>query len=283
LISQLKTTLPVYFWTDATFARMINYYFHDKKITEATLRNGDELERAAIGKASHGFYASSWAAESAVRDYQASPERMHVIPMGANLQPEPTQDEVTRWIEKRPMEPCRFCLIGVDWVRKGADLALATVEYLTKQGMRCELTIAGCPVPSEVVLPPYVKAIGFIDNTQPEGQAQIRKLISESHFLIVPSRAECYGLVFAEASAHGVPSLASDTGGIPTVVRNGVNGFCVPLGPRLVHDLAARVMELMSDLNRYRALAQSSHEDYVSRLNWKVSGQKIRAIMEKNA
>jgi len=283
LISQLKTSRPIYFWTDATFAAMINYYFPEKNITAATLRHGNELEQAAISRTTDGFYASDWAAASAVRDYHAAPERMHVVPLGANLQTEPTAEEVNRWIEVRTLEPCRLFFIGVDWVRKGGDFALALAESLTKQGMRCELTIAGCVPPSEIVLPPYVKVLGFINNTQPKGQALIRKLFSEAHFLVVPSRAECFGLVFAEASAHGVPSLATETGGIPTVVRNGVNGFCGTLGPKLVPQLAERVMGIMANLEKYRALARSSHHDYVSRLNWKVSGLKIRSIMEKKS
>ena len=283
LISQLKTSLPTYFWCDATFASMVDYYFFRDSTTEATFRNGDRLERASITKATGCFYASSWAAQSAINDYQADPKKVHVVPLGANLKVEPTAEEVSNWIESRPLKPCRFFFIGVDWVRKGGDTTLALVETLTKLGLRCELTIAGCHPPPEIVLPPYVKVLGFINNTKPEGQALIRKLFSESHFLIVPSRAECFGLVFAEASAHGVPSLSARTGGIPTVVRNGVNGFCETPGPNLVAELARRVMETMTDLEKYRALARSSYEDYVARLNWKVSGMKIRSIIETNS
>jgi glycosyltransferase involved in cell wall biosynthesis len=282
LVSQLKTSLPIYFWSDATFASMVDYYFFRDKTTEATFRNGDKLERSSITKATGCFYASNWAAESAVRDYQADPKKIHVVPLGANLRMEPTAGEVSKWIEARPAKPCRFFFIGVEWVRKGGDRALALVEHLTKLGLRCELTIAGCQPPPEILLPPYVKVLGFINNTKPEGQALIRQLFSESHFLIVPSRAECFGLVFAEASAHGLPSLSAHTGGIPTVVHDGVNGFCGMPGPDLVPTLAKHVLEAMSDLEKYRALARSSYQDYVARLNWKVNGLKIRSIMEKN-
>ena len=282
LISQLKTSRPVYFWSDATFACMLDYYFHRAKITEATIRNGDKLDRASILRATGGFYASTWARDSAIKDYHADPNRMHVVPLGANLQHEPTEKEVREWIDTRPAKPCRFFFIGVDWVRKGGDVTLALVETLTKMGLRCELTIAGCEPPPEILLPPYVKVLGFIKNTTPTGQALIRRLFSESHFLIVPSRAECFGLVFAEASAHGVPSLSDHTGGIPTVIHDGVNGFCPAPGPELVPALARRVMETMKDPDKYRALAWSSYQDYVARLNWKVNGLKIRAIMEKD-
>jgi glycosyltransferase involved in cell wall biosynthesis len=261
---------------------MVDYYFLRGKVTESTFVNGDALERLSIAKATGCIYASRWAAESAVNDYKADPKKIHVVPLGANLLREPTREEVTKWIDARPASPIRFFFIGVEWMRKGGDVTLALVEYLTKKGIRCELTIAGCEVPPEIMLPPYVKTVGFIDNTTEEGQAQLRKYFSEAHFLIVPSRAECFGLVFAEASAHGVPSLSDATGGIPTVVNHGVNGFCPPPGPNLVYELARHVEETIADRDKYRALALSSYEDYASRLNWKVNGLKIRSIMEQD-
>ncbi|TSA49979.1 MAG: glycosyltransferase [Sphingobacteriales bacterium] len=42
---------------------------------------------------------------------------------------------------------------------------------------------------------------------------------------MVPSRAECYGIVFAEASSYGLPSVSTDTGGVSAVVKEGVNVF----------------------------------------------------------
>lgn len=34
------------------------------------------------------------------------------------------------------------------------------------------------------------------------------------HLLLLPTRAECAGIVFNEASAYGVPILLTDTGGV---------------------------------------------------------------------
>lgn len=282
LLSHLKTPLPMYFWSDATFASMVNYYFMRGKIADSTFTDGNELEGLSISKSTGCFYASRWAADSAIKDYKASPKKIHVVPLGANLAHEPTRDEVEKWIEARPASPIRFFFIGVDWVRKGGDTTLALMELLTKKGIRCELTIAGCDVPPEIMLPPYVRTIGYIKNTNEEGQSLLRQLFSQAHFLIVPSRAECFGLVFAEASAHGVPSLSAATGGIPTVVNHGVNGFCPPPGPKLVEELARHVTDTIADRDKYRALALSSYHDYVARLNWKVNGLKIRSVMEQN-
>jgi len=280
-IAELRTSRPVVFWTDATFARLLDYYFPSESIALLSLRQGCEAEQRALQKASLGLYASSWAAESARDDYGGKPDRLQVVPFGANLHAEPTEEEVSQSIVERPAAPCRFLFLGVEWARKGGDFALELVRLLEAQGLRCELTLAGCQPPPGTVLPPNVKSLGFIDKNVPEGRETLRELFAGSHFLLVPSRAECFGLVFAEASAFGVPSVTTTTGGIPTVVRDGVNGLTAPLGPDLVPQLAARVMEVMADRDKYCALAHSSRREYVARLNWKSSGLQIREMLEK--
>jgi glycosyltransferase involved in cell wall biosynthesis len=280
VLSLVNTSLPVYFWSDATFLRMVDYYFPAVGLTQRTLRDGERMEYAAILKAKHAFYASDWAARSAVENYYAPERKVHVVPMGANLMVEPTSDEVERWIESRPARPCRFCLIGVDWTRKGADLAIQVVEQLRRDGLESELTILGCKPPAGTELPPWVHTLGYMRNFTEHGRGTIRRILAESHFLLVPSRAECFGLVFSEASAHGVPSLASDTGGIGTAVRNGINGYRVALDAEFVPRMAAQVIEIMKDPGRYQALARSSFNEFATRLNWKTSGKKIRAVME---
>jgi len=281
LISQLKTSRPICFWTDATFASMENYYFFKDVNTEETFQNGNELERASIGKATCGFYSSDWAAQSAIHDYHAKPERIHVVPFGANLENPPTDEEVAKLLDERPRTPCRLLFLGVEWVRKGGDFALAVVESLTKQGVRCELNIVGCQPPPEILLPPYVNTLGFISNSNPEGQARLRGLLANSHFLILPSRADCTPIVMPEANAFGVPVLTTQTGGIASVVQNGINGFCAPLGENLVKDLAGYAFELMSNPEKYRALCLTSRREFTTRLNWNTSARRIKETLEK--
>lgn len=42
--------------------------------------------------------------------------------------------------------------------------------------------------------------------------------------VVMPSENEAFGMVLAEASAFGVPVIASETGGIPDVIQNNVTG-----------------------------------------------------------
>ncbi len=280
-MAYLKSSRPIVFWTDATFANLVDYYFSPDNLTPETLRSGHETERAAIHNAAMGIYSSEWGAESAISEYQGDPQRIQVVPFGANIQNEPSDEEVAALIQSRPLKPCRLLLLSVDWMRKGADVAIKVAQMLTQQGVACELSIVGCQPPPGTVLPPNVKILGFIDKRNPEGGKIIQKMIAESHFMLLPSRADCSPIVVCEANAFGVPILTTDVGGIPNIVRNGLNGFCEPFDESLASRLTQHVIDSLSSLEKYRAFAESTRREYLSRLNWKVNGQRVRALIEK--
>lgn len=56
------------------------------------------------------------------------------------------------------------------------------------------------------------------------------QLLAISDLMLHLSEKEAFGLVLLEAFACGVPSVATNVGGIPEVVEDGVNGFLVPFG-----------------------------------------------------
>jgi glycosyltransferase involved in cell wall biosynthesis len=121
---------------------------------------------------------------------------------------------------------------------------------------------------------------GFLSKNTEEGRRRLEALMSESHFLIMPSKAECYGLVFAEASSFGLPSLATRTGGIPTAVRDGRNGmtFALDAGPQPYCDY---IEALMSSRPDYEALCRSAFLEYAQRLNWGASARQVRTLLQQ--
>ncbi|WP_336135341.1 glycosyltransferase [Natronomonas amylolytica] len=59
---------------------------------------------------------------------------------------------------------------------------------------------------------------------------EVKDHLSESHLFILPSVEEAFGMVLVEAQAVGLPIVASDVGGIPEAVREGVTAKLVPPG-----------------------------------------------------
>lgn len=276
-IAGLEVSVPVVFWTDATFAAMVDYYPAYCGLSAAGLHAGNEMERAAIERASVAVYASAWAAESAVGTYGADPRKLHTIPLGANLTRAPDRGEVTGLIERRSQRVCRLAFVGVDWRRKGGDLALALVERLVDMGVPSRLTVVGCRA-GDVPRSRLIDFTGFLDKSTPQGEAELLRVLGESHFLCLPSHAECFGVVFCEASACGVPSLAIRTGGVASAVRHGANGYLFD-ETSFVESAAATIAGCMADYDgEYIPLALSSRDEYCTRLNWTTS---TRALIER--
>jgi glycosyltransferase involved in cell wall biosynthesis len=58
----------------------------------------------------------------------------------------------------------------------------------------------------------------------PRTSADLSAMYSAADLLVLPSRAETYGMVVTEALAHGLPVLASDVGGVAEAMGRGIDG-----------------------------------------------------------
>jgi glycosyltransferase involved in cell wall biosynthesis len=277
-IAEIGGTIPIAFWTDATFSQMIDLYPEFESLTRRTIDDGNRLEQKALDRASVVIYASEWAARSAIAEYGADPAKVKVVPFGANMPVDRTARDIELIIANRPAHVCRLLFVGVDWRRKGGDLALAIARRVHDSGVRCELTIVGSNPDVPESMKDLVNVVGYVSKKTAEGRAQLEQLFASSHFLVMPSRAECFGVVFAEAASFGVPSIASDVGGIPSAVRDGVNGFTFPLRT-IVENAADRIAGLWSDSRRYNDLCRSAFVDANKRLTWSSAGHAVADIL----
>jgi glycosyltransferase involved in cell wall biosynthesis len=277
-IAHLECRQPIVFWTDAAFAGMVGFYHNARNLSRRTIRNGNRLEQAALDRCRLALYASQWAADSAIKNYRVDPAKVKVVAMGANLSGLSSSAEAEQTILNRPTDRCNLILIGVDWIRKGVDFAIQVAQELNTSGLPTQLTVIGCHPPPPRIVPDFVHVLGFISKATDDGRNRLRELLSQSHFLILPSEAEAAGLVFAEASAMAVPSLATRVGGIGTMVRDGINGQTFPLDIP-PPSYATYIREMLADPSRYHQLCQTSLLEYQSRLNWDAAGRAIGNLL----
>lgn len=255
--------VPLVYASDTTFRLVDGYYPRYRGLSAGARRAGERLERETIARADILLYPSEWAAGSAIRDYGADPARVHVIPWGANLAEAPPTEAALR---PREPGPCRLLFVGVDWWRKGGDIALAAHLALAARGIASKLVICGCEPPEPVGME-GVTVVPRLDKSDQVENRALAELYARADFLIVPTRADCYGIVFCEAAAHGLPSLAPATGGVPSAIAEGESGFLLP--PDAEGDAYAEVMAgLLGDPARLAALRASSRAAYESRFNW---------------
>ncbi|KAI7243619.1 hypothetical protein KC345_g12168, partial [Hortaea werneckii] len=76
-------------------------------------------------------------------------------------------------------------------------------------------------------------------------QDEIAQVISLADLLLLPSEKESFGLVALEAMACGVPTIGSQTGGIPELIQHGKTGFLAPVGDTAA--MAEYAVRLLSD------------------------------------
>ena len=74
--------------------------------------------------------------------------------------------------------------------------------------------------------------------------------------ICVPSRQEGLGLSIMEAQATGIPVVASNVGGIPTLIEEGKTGLLVEAGNP--DALAQAVVSLLQDKNKAQSLGQAA-------------------------
>lgn len=264
--------LPMAVWTDATFASLIDYYDAFTNVSPRSMKDGHAGEKALFSRCYRAMFSSQWAAESASEIYGYDPEKIEVVSLGANVPYERNEAEIDEIIAARASDTMRLLFLGVQWHRKGGDIALAVGEELHRRGVPIKLELVGASPPEGTVLPEWAEALGFIKKSTPEGMARIGKLLDDSHFMILPTRADCTPIVFNESSSSGLPVITTTTGGVPSVVREGVNGYLFDIDddPKLWAD---RIEALWNDKQAYTTLCKAAWKDYGERLNWKAAGE----------
>lgn len=278
-IAYLKNDRPMAFWADATFSSVANFYPQYSNLHPEVVEQWHRIERLALENCHLAIYSSDWAAKSAVEYYQADPAKIKVIPFGANIQSELSLPEIKDAIEVKSSDTCKLLFMGVDWHRKGGDTAYAVAKQLNKSGLPTELTVVGCQPLIDEPIPEFVKTLGFIKKSTPEGKERLNRLILESHLLILPSLADCTPIVFPEANSFGVPCLSTKVGGIPTIIQDNENGKLFNLDDD-ISKYCDYINYLFSDYSRYKQLAFTSYTAYQSRLNWQVAGKKLKELLE---
>ena len=85
-------------------------------------------------------------------------------------------------------------------------------------------------------------------------QNEVQEKLSQADLFLLPSRLESFGLAALEAMACETPVIATNVGGLPEVVENGVDGYLVEPGD--VKTAGKYAIELLSRADRGREMGQ---------------------------
>jgi glycosyltransferase involved in cell wall biosynthesis len=276
----LNTDIPIVVWTDCTFASLLNYYEAFKNMPARSIRDGHAADQALFDRCYRAMFSCQWAADSAVNDYGYDASKCEIVSLGANVPSERDEEEATALIRSRPRDELQLLFLGVQWIRKGGDFAIKVGQELVDRGLPVKLKLVGAAPPEGQKVPQWAEVVGFIKKSTPEGLAQVGKLLDDSHFMVLPTLADCTPIVFNEASSAALPVMTTRTGGVPSVVHEGVNGhlFELEASPK---EWADRIEALWNDQQAYETLALSAWRDYTQRLNWKAVGSHALRYLDE--
>ena len=277
ILPYLPKNIPIIFYTDTTHHLMVGYYWK-KGLSPKAIEHGERCEQAGILRATLNLRSSQWAANSVVKDYGYDPKKTYVIEFGANID---DRDLVPNMAKYANGDTVNILFSGVEWDRKGGDIAVETVRLLNEQGIKARLTIAGIrELPRQYEGVPYINYVGFLNKNDPEQYRRYVQLWHESNLFLLPTQAECSAIVFCEASAYGVPIFTYDTGGTGNYVIDGINGYKLPPSAT-AKDFAASIKRNLNT-DSLQTLHEGGLRLYKEKLSWKAWSRKFKEIMEEN-
>jgi D-inositol-3-phosphate glycosyltransferase len=164
---------------------------------------------------------------------------------------------------------------------KGLDVAIRTLAQLDRDD--AELVIVGGPSglagPSELAkVHALADDLGVRDRVRfvlPQPHHLLSTWYRAADVVLVPSRSESFGLVALEAAACGAPVVASDVGGLRTIIDDGRTGFLVE--PRDPSAFAVAVDKLLADpalANEMGAAGAERSRDFT----WSTAAARLRRL-----
>jgi len=131
---------------------------------------------------------------------------------------------------------------------------------LIRQRLACPIVALMAGVgPFESAYREEVRSLGCEDIVRFLGfRRDLPDVIAAADLVVLPSVAEAFGLVVAEALYLGTPVVATNVGGIPEIVEDGVDGVLVP--PADSTALVDAIVSLLGDSARRRRFASAGRE-----------------------
>lgn len=256
--------IPHFVYTDHTELANMSYPAFDRyKLM------GDfwiKLEREIYGNATRVFTMSEHVTRSLSTDYGVPETRIECVYAGSNSN--------ILALGKIPRTGSRsvpvILFVGVEWERKGgADLVAAferlrlkhTEVVLKIVGCNPRLTVSGCVVVGKVSL------------------EEMPAYYAEASIFCLPTKVEPFGIAFVEAMHAGLPIVGTDLGAVKDMVRNGENGYRVPVGDV---DSIYQSLDCLLEAPEQRLIEMGATSRRIARefYTWEAVGNRLKKAID---
>ena len=245
-------------------------------------------EEAALKCVRHVIVTSAFTRDALV-PYGVQPSLVSVVEPGTDVGPVGVARgcaragaDGTRDVEHVPRGGS-FQLLCVATVtpRKGHDVLIEALASLRHLDWR--LVCAGSTTRSPVTVETLhwkIQAAGLGDRVSVVGEIDalaLEQSFAEADLFVLPTLYEGYGMVVAEALAHGLPVIASRTGAIPDLVLPDA-GFVV--NPGDTKALGEALSRVLTDKSVYTSLAEGAYSARERLPTWAAACERAAAVLD---
>jgi len=221
------------------------------------LRRWVAMERAVYERAHHIFTMSEWARTSLIDEYGIAPDRVTATGAGTNLIPAPDA------VGKHTAPIALF--VGREFVRKGGPTLLSAWPAVARSVPGAQLWIVGT-------------------SDQPRSRVSVtwrgrihadalRDLYRQASVFVLPTMYDMSPHVIREALGYGLPCVTTAVGGIPEIVRDGVDSLLVTPGDR--DGLTAALVKLLSAPGLARDMGAAGRARVLRDLTWERVAERM--------
>lgn len=231
--------------------------------------------------------ASSAAESRQLADlYGAAPDRIEIVPPGVDHALFSPGDQAAARAGLGLGAGPVLLFVGRIQPLKGLDAAVETLAELDRAGRSdARLVVVGGASGPEGAreldrvtgLTGRLGLAGRVDFFPPQPHHRLSAYYRAADVCLVPSRSESFGLVALEAAACGTPVVASDVGGLRTLVEHGRTGYRVD--GRSPRELAAAVEVILDDPDLAEAMSRRATA-MAAGYTWAATAGRARRIYD---
>lgn len=171
-------------------------------------------------------------------------------------------------------EGITFLFVGRDFERKNGSLVLEAFRQVRLQCPAAQLILLGMRTDGQTITERGVTHYQFLPR-----QELMEHVYPQADVLVLPSRAEGFGLVLLEAMSMGLVPVAVNAWAMPEIIRDGENGLLIR--PDSLDDLVDCMTCLAANADSVMRMRLMSKQVFEQRFSVEVHNRQLAAVYEK--